>query len=178
MIQERKEAVANEIHGGLVAGDEQQNACNEQLALAQPVPLLLGRDQETEQVVTGRLATLRNEIAEVVEHSLLSYPTPLHDFFVRRHADGVDAPREVRRPLTDPAMGIGRDTEHLADHRHGQRVGEIRDHVHRVRVLDPMQQPIDDVLDVAPHALDHAWGKRLTDEPAQARMIWRVSEQH
>ena len=45
MIQEGQEAVANEIHGRLVAGDEQQITCQEQLALGQPVPLLLGRDQ-------------------------------------------------------------------------------------------------------------------------------------
>jgi hypothetical protein len=40
-------------------------------------------------------------------------PVPIH------FGDSVDAPGEVRRPLTDPATGIRRDTEHLADDRTG-----------------------------------------------------------
>src|SRR5262245_63999855 len=45
VIQQRQETVANEVDGGLVAGDEQQIACDEQFALGQPVPLLFGRNQ-------------------------------------------------------------------------------------------------------------------------------------
>ena len=58
MPQQRERAVADQVHGRLVAGHEQQDARGEQLVLAQLVARLLGGDEAAEHVGPRRGAAL------------------------------------------------------------------------------------------------------------------------
>jgi len=59
VLQQREQAVADQVHGGLVARDEEQDAGGEELALGEPVALLLGRDERGQQVGPWMAAPLR-----------------------------------------------------------------------------------------------------------------------
>ena len=60
-------AVADEVHGGLVAGDEQQHHGGAQLLLGELVALLLGREQRREEVVARVGPALLEDAVEVVD---------------------------------------------------------------------------------------------------------------
>src|SRR5438552_2988627 len=75
-------------------------------------------------------------------------------------------------------MIAGGNPEHLADHGHGERVGEVGDDIHGVRVLHLVQEPIHDALDVGAHPLDHARGEGLAHQGAQPRVVGRIAEEH
>ncbi len=66
MSEQRQRAVTDEVDGGLVTGDEQQDARREQLGLAELVARLFGGDQAGEQIGTRRRATAGDQLAKVV----------------------------------------------------------------------------------------------------------------
>ncbi len=178
MPEQGKEAVADQVHGGLVAGDEEQDAGGEQLALGEPVALLLHCDEGGEQVRARMAAALGEQRAEVVRDPAPADAPALHDRRVGRDADRVEAPDDVRRPLLDLLVVADRHPQHVADDGHGKGIGEIGDHVHPPRRLHPVEQAVDHALDLAAHALDHPGGERPVDERPQAGVVGRVAEEH
>jgi hypothetical protein len=117
--------VADQLHGRLVAGDDQQEAEAQQLIVREQ-PVALGFDQETEHVVSRRSAVLGDPLVEVgvdVEKALLAGLGNLVDAIVPQHQRVGTVQQEVSIPR--------RNREQLADHRHGQQAGEVR---HQVRV--------------------------------------------
>ena len=65
VAQQREQAVADEVHRRLVAGDEQQDDRRQQLVGAEAVARLLGRDQRADEVGPGRPPALLEERHEV-----------------------------------------------------------------------------------------------------------------
>jgi hypothetical protein len=55
-------------------------------------------------------------------------------------------------------------------------VGEVGDDVHVAAALDLVEPPVHHRLDLAAHALDHPRGERAIDEPAQARVVRRITK--
>ncbi len=70
VAQQGERAVADQVHGRFVPGDEEQDAGREQLGLAQLVAGFLRRDERAEQVVTGFLPPLLDELREVLRERL------------------------------------------------------------------------------------------------------------
>src|SRR5262249_56605749 len=64
MLEQGERAIADQIHRGLVTGNEQEQAHGEELTLIQLVPLLFDGDQETEKVRLRMLTTLREQTTE------------------------------------------------------------------------------------------------------------------
>jgi len=95
IAQERQSPVADEVHRGLVPGDEQQHAHGQHLALAQLVSLLLGRDEQAQQVFLGALAPLPDKSAKVIAEGSTRRPAPLHDLAIGEQPDGVEAAGDV-----------------------------------------------------------------------------------
>src|SRR5581483_12128782 len=67
VAQQGERAVADQIRGGLVAGDEQQEDRRDELVMAQRLTRLLGGDQRREQVVLGRALPFGDQPVEVVD---------------------------------------------------------------------------------------------------------------
>jgi hypothetical protein len=97
-------------------------------------------------------------------------------------SDGRPMASRLRAMSADhPRIGgviLHRHAEHLADHRDRQRVRKVLDHVHATLRLHPVQQPVDDLLDVLPQGLDHPWREGLAHQRAQPRVIGRIAKQH
>ena len=176
--EQGEQAVADQVHGGLVARDEEQHAGGEQLPLGEAVALLLHRDERGEQVRARVTAALGEQRAEVVRDAAPADPPALHDRLVGRDADGVEAPDDVRRPLLDLLVVAGRHSEHVADDGDRQRVGEIADDVHPPLPLHPIEQEIHHALDLPAHALDDPRREGSVDERPQAGVVGRVAEEH
>src|SRR6185295_16115225 len=96
--EEGEEPVADQIHGGLMPGDVEQDAGGEQLALAQLVALLLRGDEQAQEVIAGMSAPLGQELAEVVADGPPGRPAALDDVGSHLKTDGVEAQRDVRGP--------------------------------------------------------------------------------
>ena len=90
MAQEREHAVADEIDGRLVAGDEQQRARAEHLVLGEGVALLLGVHERGEHVVARVGAASGDELAEVLVEREDRLEAALEGFH-RLHEVGVEA---------------------------------------------------------------------------------------
>ena len=95
MTEQGEQPVADEVHRGLVPGDEQQHAHGQHLALAQLVSLLLGRDEQAQQVFLGALAPLPDKGAKVIAEGSTRRPAPLHDLAIGEQPDGVEAAGDV-----------------------------------------------------------------------------------
>ncbi len=60
IAQQRERAVADEVDGGLVAGDEEQHHLVDELVGGEPLAVVFGIDERGEQVVGGMRALPRN----------------------------------------------------------------------------------------------------------------------
>ena len=178
MAQERQHSVADEVHRRLVAGHEEEDAHGQQLALRQPITLLLGRDERAQQIRPGLPASLGYLGAEVLGQRLPRLHAALLDLHIGLGTDGVKTARQVGRPLSDRGLITDGHPQHLADHRDGQRIGQVLDDVHRARRHDAIQEPVHDVLDMRAHRLHHARSKRLVHQGAQARVVGWILEEH
>ena len=161
-----------------MAGDEEQDAGGEQLALGEPVALLLDRDERGEQVRARMPAALGEQRAEVVRDPAPADTPALHDRRVGRDADGVEAPDDVRRPPLDLLVVADRHAQHVADDGHREGIGEIGDHVHPPLRLHAVEQAVHHTLDLLAHALDHPRRERPVDQRPQAGVVGRIAEEH
>src|SRR6185295_6870596 len=109
--EEGEEPIADQVHGGLMPGDVEQDAGGEQLALAQLVALLLRGDEQAQKVIAGMPAPLGQELAEVVADGPPRHPAPLDDIGIHLKADGVEAARDVCGPSPDRLLVARRDAE-------------------------------------------------------------------
>ncbi len=170
-------AVRDEVHGGLVSRHQQQDAGREELLLVQPLTLLLGCDQPGQQVAPRVGPAGCHQLAEVLAQGHAGRFGFVHD---REVHDRVERQDDVGRPPAEPVLILGRDPEHLADDDDRQRVGEVGDQVElpRPALLDPVEQAVDDLVDVRPHRFDHAGREGLADDAPQPVVVRRVEEEH
>ena len=64
VVEQRQHAVADQVGGGLVAGDQQEAQHVQHLALAQPLAAVLGMGERAQDVVAGRRRTLLDDWPE------------------------------------------------------------------------------------------------------------------
>ena len=68
---------------------------------------------------------------------------------------------DLVRPVPEAHVVLGRNAEHLGDHAHRQRRGELAHELHRAVRGPRVEQLLQDLLDARAHALDRARRERL-----------------
>src|SRR5690606_17879816 len=169
-------AVADQADRGLEARDQQPDRLHDQLGRGEPVALLLGADQDRQQVVGEVAPALLDQLGEVGAERLGGGDRALLD--LGRGGVAGEAVRGVGRPDRE-AVAVGdRHPEQLADQRRGDRQRQVGDHVHRAR-LERRPEPLGhDLAHPRPPALDGARREGLRHQLAQARVVRRVLLEH
>ena len=123
VAEQRPPGVAGGVHGRLVAGVEQQHAGADQLVLAEalaPRPSALIRSSPGSRTPgAGQLAQVAGELHRGAHRGALDLVGGVQLV----HAADVGRPGAQQRPV-----GLG-DAEHLGDHGHRQRLGDLGDQV-------------------------------------------------
>ena len=173
--QQRQRAVADQVHGRLVAGDVEEAHLVEELVLAEDVALLLDRDQRGEQVV-GRVRPLpRDRFAEMRVHTIAGGDQGRQ--LLGQH-QGLEELHDRVRPVAE-LVAVGRGhAEHLGDHREGEGEGEAADQVDGLAagglLGERVEQLVDEVLDAGHERVDAAGCERLRDQAPDPGVVGRV----
>ena len=126
MPQQLFGAARQRVPGGLVTADQDQQGLVEDLVIGQPLTVDLGVDQDREQVI-GRLgATLHDGL-----HGERGIPGEgLHHRLQSGLVGGcTQTAHQIVGPLQQRRAVLRQHPEHVADHGHRQRRGEIADEV-------------------------------------------------
>ncbi len=144
--------------------------------LGQHVTLLLGLDQPGEQVVAGLLTALLDQRGEVL-HERQDRTQPLLHRLGREQEVGIEPAGQRMGPHPELLVVLGRDTEHLHDDLHRERVGVVGHEVDLAALEGFVEQPVADLLEPGPQAFDDSRGERLLHEAPEAGVVGWVSEQ-
>ena len=148
---------------------------DKQLLAAQPVALLLGRQQGADEIVPRLAPPGLYDGLEIGEQLPGGAPDVLD---LRAREDRLDDERDIVGPGFEPVHVLGRHAQHLGDHGHRQRVAEGGDQVEAVAVGDRVQKPVGDLPHAALPARHRARRERPGDQRAQPRVVRRVDVQH
>ena len=170
------EPVADQVGGGLVAGIEDENDVVQQLALGQPLAVLLALDEPGQHVALG-IAWMRPpprhqrlQVGEEVPHRRLAVRLLLGRQRRLQRAEDRQRPRAQRLAL------LARHGQQVADHldRHGGR--QIADQIGRALGFDAVEQAVDQLGHRPFHVEDRARREGAGDDPAHARVQRRIVE--
>ena len=118
-----------------------------QLVGRELVTRLLGGDQAVTCRRAAARGARRRELAEIGGERAARIHAAHRHLGVRRQHDGVEAAGDVEPPALEAPVVRQRDAQHLADHDHGQGIGELLDQVHLVGARHLVEQPVHDLLD-------------------------------
>ncbi len=174
VVEQRHETVADQVHAGLVAGEEQQEDHAGEFVVAQVVAVLVGLDQARDQLAVGFATAQRDEpVEEARQQRQAGTPAQraAHGLVAHLH-EPDDAVVEVHAPLL-------RDAEHLGDDEERQRHGEVVHQVDRAAAAaEIVEHVVDEPGDPGLHLVDRAWREGLGDEAAQATVGRVVDRDH
>ena len=145
VLLERDDAVGQQVHRRLVAGEDHQDDVGDDLLVAEGVGALARLQHARDQVVLRpRAAGGEHRAQERLEllHRALGVGEPV----VVVTADEDDA-AQVVGPQLDPVARLGRDAEVLGDHDHRQVERELTQEVDLVAAAQRRQQLLDEVTD-------------------------------
>ena len=121
VAQQREHPVADQVGGGLVAGDQEQAQHVERLALGQPLALVLHLHQRAQDVVAGLDPALRDNRPEI----RVELAGGVHGDGALAGTDrGLQQPGALIRPEPEPVPVLRRYAQHLRDHDDRQGLGE------------------------------------------------------
>ena len=179
LAQQLQDRIRDEVHGGLVAGDQQQVAGGHDLLGRQLVAVLLGRDQRRDQVLPRRGPALLDELGEVTAQPAAGLHALIEGL---RHLTGDGGERV--EPLGQQGRGpaelrlvLDRDAEQPADDRNRQWMREVGHDVEAVPLGDLVEQTVDQRADLALERLDPLRGEGLLRELAQPGVVGRIEEE-
>ncbi len=173
--QQRLHPAGDQVHRGLVAGDEQQLHLRDHFFVGEPVALLLRLDQRGEQVVRG----MRTFVGDRVGDDRVE--------FGRRPLDGLELPvvRDDVERADDLAAQVAdvrgvrlRHAEHPRDHLERQRE---RQHVDQVRLPVPgytVERVVHEPGDQRLQRGDRTPCEHLRHQRAQPGVIRRITVEH
>ena len=174
VLEDRLQAVGEQIAGGLVAGEQQQHAGGDDLLLLQHVAALLGRDQIADQIVARPRPAVGDhaaqELGELPQAALGAFMT------VRAVHRVEDEGEDVFRPAGEVAAVLVRDAEEIADDAHRQRTREALDEVELALRCELLRQLVDEGRDPAAHALHRAGAEGVVHQLAHPRVPRRIDE--
>ena len=155
-----------------MAGDEEQHDLVDELVGGEPLAVVLGVDQRSEQVVGGVRALPLDRFEHVRGHVV----GRLHDLVeVHRRQDRFEPEGQRVRPVAElVAVGVGH-AEHVGDHLEGQWEREVAHHLHPVAArLDRVERGVDHLLDARRELLDAPRREDLLHDAADAGVVGRV----
>src|SRR5262245_9590109 len=133
MFEEREHAIADEVHRGLVAGNEEQKDHREKFILGELVTRFLGFHQSTNKIVFRTRPALFNDLANVGEESESG----------RNYGNSLPRCRDASHrigPTVKLVAVIDRHSEQLRNDRSWQGESEIADHIHAAVLLNFVEQ--------------------------------------
>ena len=175
MPQQGQQPVANQIHRRLMAGRKQEDDVGQQLVFAQPVAGLFNRDQATEHILPRPSPPLSDQ-ADKIGHKGLGRAVSGLDDFGRNNR--VKRAGQRPGPVFELLPVFKRHANQFGNHNDRQRKSQLTNNVAAAPGCYPVQQLVNNRLDMGPHGLYHSRGKRLGHQFAQPGVIGRVSEQH
>ena len=137
MVEERPPSEEGCVHGGLVAGVQEQHARAYELILRELLALVDHVDEAGDEVLARGARAAPRQVTEVMgELRARADRVPLGgDRWVQLvHLHDVGGPRSQ-----EVMIRLG-DAEHLGDHRHGEGLRERRQHVELARPGDVVDQ--------------------------------------
>ena len=163
--------VADQVGGGLVARDEQQEGEADHLRLAQALPIDLRGEQRAQQVVARLAPALREHLREVAPQ--------LERRSHRLGGAGAVDPcrielRDLGGLLLEPLLILGGHPEHLGDHDRRQRRRELAHQIELVPALEVVQQRAGDGADPELEERDAARREGAAHQRAQLRVARTV----
>jgi len=170
MAIEQDRGIADQVRGGLVPPHQEEEGEGDQLRLAQALPVDLGREQCTQQVVAGIAPPSRQDLREVACE--LDGRSD-----VRRVAVAERGRVELGHPvghLLEPPLVLDGHAEQLGDHDRRQRPRELAHEIELAAPLDAVEQRARDVADAGLEARDAAGRERAIHERAELRVARTV----
>ena len=173
------QGIADQVHGGLVAGHEQEPHVLREFLVGEGALLVFGAHQVCGQVVAGGVALEFGQLPQVGVELFAGRGRLLAAGF------GVEIWVYAGAPADD-LVGeeaemfpiFVRDAQHVGDDRGRNRVGVIPRYIHFAACRQLVEQVIHQPLHRGPHP-GHALGvERLGDQPPQPRVIGRIDVQH
>ena len=141
MREQRQRAVADQIGGGFVSGHQQQQAGVEQFAEGKRVSFFLGLHQRRDQILPRRAPPHLHHLHEIGLESLPTLHVLRHARFVLAGSHDVD---HVIGPALEVIPAFRINPQHLGDHDHRQRIGEVLNEVEGPFVNYGIQQLVRD----------------------------------
>jgi hypothetical protein len=113
MTEKRQDAIANQVSRGEIARDQQQVASDDDLALGQPVPRLVNRNEGANEITAAAPATLVDCPGEII---LKGLPRQLQLGRLLGGPSNVEDLRSRIRPALELHKIASVDPQHLGDH--------------------------------------------------------------
>ncbi|HMK88793.1 MAG TPA: hypothetical protein VK446_04055 [Methylocystis sp.] len=172
LTQKAQHAVADQIYGRRVPGDEEEAAEVEDFVILQRAFIVFDGDEQGYEVGSSALPPFANEISEICGHRL-------H----RRSAlceraggggRGLHAPHHIARPKQKLTVVRFRRAKEIHDRAQGKRHREIGDQFHLSCAQIGGEQAIGPLLNSRAKVFDYALREDLADEIAQAGVRRRI----
>ena len=174
MLEERDEAVGDQVAGGLVSGDREQEEEEVDLEPGETLAVDLGLTQHADQVVARVGPLLLGELGRVrVELHRRDRGVLFGDAVL-----GVFAADHAVRPVEQLVAVLLGDAHEVGDDLQWQLGGDVDDEV----ALTPLGDSVEDLAGAAAHRVlertDHPGCEALVDEQSVARVQRRIHVEH
>jgi hypothetical protein len=157
-----------------VPGRQQEHDRGQELVGPQPVPRVLGRDQGADQVGARRPPAFLEQRQQVGGEG---HGRPGRGAEPLGCDVGVEDRCQVTGVLPEQRSVVGGDPEQLADHRHGQREGEVVDDVEPATHHEGREDLVRQLLDAPAQPVDRARREGLAHQPTHSGVVRCVHEE-
>jgi thioesterase domain-containing protein len=176
MAQQSEQAVSDQVGRGLLPADHRDDGVGHHLVVGEPVAVNLGGSQRMEQARPWMIAIALHRLTEVGQHVMEAGENSL---------EAIGIVLEVSEHLGE-VLGPGLQSvavrrwqaEQFRRHDRWERIGKVGDHIHLPASGKPVEQGVDDILDVGAQLLDPPWGEGPGSKAADACVSGRIQEEH
>ncbi|HKY14406.1 MAG TPA: hypothetical protein VJM33_05740 [Microthrixaceae bacterium] len=178
MLEERQQAVAEEVRGGLVTGDQQQENDVDELFISERVVVgVAGREQVGDEVIAWTRAAALDEDSEILD-DVLDGGVGRVPSWPSQEGIGVEAGGHGGCSVDDVVRFVGGHAHQLADDPGREGIGEPRHEVGSAIDLDSSEKLVGEIGHARFEIDDASCGERADDVPAKPGVVRRVTEEH